>query len=102
MNNKFYFIVDKLFRLARKHETATVIIVSITASLLANITIAIVKIMLFKQFYVVLHLCENKWRIIFYKFAQTSGFSFVQQLSIFVSFAFLVLPNMRLLFPLIL
>lgn len=48
MNNKFYFIVDKLFRLARKHETATVVIVSITASLLANITIAILKIMLFK------------------------------------------------------
>lgn len=48
MNNKFYFIVDKLFRLARKHETATVVTVSITASLLANITIAILKIMLFK------------------------------------------------------
>ena len=48
MNNKFYFIVDKLFRLACKHETATVIIVSITASLLANITIAILKIMLFQ------------------------------------------------------
>jgi hypothetical protein len=48
MTNRVYFIIDKLFRLARKHETFTVIIVSIVASLIANITIGILKIMLFR------------------------------------------------------